>query len=124
MDNEINPTEAQPLQIESPQPSVTQAVVDEILKDKDNVVEMPPPTDAPKVLVEHPKPPKIPQQQKSITLDLQLEGIGKKVCKMKGHMIQGITLRQTQMIKDVPAVTESTIVICTCCGASLAQIRG
>lgn len=97
------------------------------------VIEMPspelgqkgePPKEAPKVSVAPPNPPKAPQQ-KSISVALQMEAIAQKICKVRGHTLEGVVLRTTQMVKDLGAIPfENTIVICKVCGASLAQIRG
>ena len=119
----------------SPVPlEVQDKVIDEIMKSKDTtVLEMPtpedratePPQEAPKISVAPPSPPKLPQQQKTIHVDLQMEAIAKRICKLKGHTIEGVVLHTTQMIKELGAIPfQNTIVICKVCGASLAQIRG
>jgi hypothetical protein len=121
MNNEQNPTVENHLEIESPTPSIEEAVAEAMDK---KVVEMPGPTEAPKIEVSEPKVPRAPAQQKNIPVDLQLEAIGKRICKLKGHTIQALSLRQTQMFEKTPLPTDSTIVICIVCGSSLAQIRG
>jgi hypothetical protein len=54
-----------------------------------------------------------------------MESICKRICKVKGHAIAAIDLHTTQRMKDgMPFHATNNIVICTVCGASLAQIRG
>ena len=84
----------------------------------------------PKVQVgQTPMPPSLEalMRQKSIDVALQTESIGKKICKLQGHNIQPMNLRAT--VPDPKELgklflTETTIVICTRCGASLVQVRG
>jgi len=58
---------------------------------------------------------------------VQIEKIGKAVCRNKGHKIIPILLRDTRISKTPGIPSESierTIVVCEQCGASLLQIRG
>jgi hypothetical protein len=136
----MNPTEKMPVtqapeelldqlsENKLPQSLPEEVVANEILKAKDSqVLEMPAPGEAPKVEVSAPNPPRAPEipVQRKIPVDLQLESIGKKICKLKGHSITAIVLRTTRMGSPGvgPFPSENTIVICTTCGASLAQIR-
>lgn len=89
------------------------------------------PTDAPKISVAQPNPPKtpVPTQplQQPIDKKLQLDAIAKAVCRNQGHLIVALSLRQIIPSKAPgmpPEVIENTVVICQKCGASLAQIRG
>jgi len=118
-----NPTE----QPKNPQLS-QEEVLDQLSENKSqgpSVLEMPPPIPPPGVEVTPVNQPKAPATQKKIPSDLQLEAVGKRICKNKGHKIIAVNLRDTQIIKDAVALPiEKTIVICEQCGASLAQIRG
>jgi|ERR1700690_120120 len=127
-------------QSKSPEPSMEQVVAEKVMskvtempqppdqETKNEAEEIPGPTEAPKITISQPDPPrmpKMPQPQKSIHLDMQMETIGRKICKIKGHTISGIVLHTTQLDKNsTPFPSQNTIVICTVCGASLAQIRG
>ena len=92
------------------------------------------------VAVSAPNPPQRTQVQKTIPTEAQMEYLCKKICKLKGHTITSMVLHTTQIVERpmiVPSeglqkvITEktavpiqNTIVICSVCGASLAQIRG
>lgn len=86
-------------------------------------------TGAPKIEVAQPNPPTLPTPtQKQIPINLQLEAIGKAICKNSGHKIIALYLRQTAAPSKEQTgpllMHESTVVVCEHCGASLAQIRG
>jgi hypothetical protein len=125
-----------------PEPSPEVAVAEEIMKGNP-VTEMPSPAEVGKIAVAPPNQPTRPQPppQKTIHLHAQMEYLSRTICKSKGHTMVGIVLHTSQIVdrpillpgsegpqrvikEKVSIPNQNTIVICSACGASLAQIRG